>query len=145
MGLDEAGTGDDDASTDPDPSHLQIGVRIEPLPHANGDVNSLFDQVDAPVGRQNLQAQPRMFDQESRETGGDLVVQVQRATQAHEPARLRSHPQGRLRRGLRRRCHRRRLRIDLPADLGDPQLAGGALQEADAKFRLELGNPPAQA
>ena len=143
MSLDEAGAGDDDTSADSDPSHLQIGVRVQTLPHSNGDVDSLFDQIDAPVGRQDLQAQPRMVGQEGRETTGDLVVQVQRATQAHKPLWFRPHPQGRLGRGLRRQRHRRSLRIDLPANLCDLQPAGGALQEADAQIGLELGDPPA--
>ncbi len=119
MIADEARAGDNDASAETDPSHLQIAVGVQTLAHPHGDVDPLLDQIDPSVGKQDLQAQPRVVGQERRKAAGERIVQVQRAAEAHQALRLCMHPHRRLGCSLRRRRRGHGLSVDLPSDLGD--------------------------
>ena len=124
---------------------MQLRIGVEPLANANGDIDPIMNEIDAPVGHEALQLQSRMGCEKPRQGGGDRGLESERTAHANEPAGLRLHSQRRLLSGFRFNHGCVRVFKDLPSNLSQVDASGGAIEELCAEPLLQHRHPPADA
>src|SRR5580704_15833183 len=129
----------------PDLPELDVGIGVEPLANAYGDVDLLLDEVDAAVGHDHLHAKRRMRCEKTRQRVGENLLQSVRTTDPDEAASLRTHAQSRVFDGIGLVDHRPSVLVDLLAHLGDVEAPSRTLEQTDAEPLLEQSDPPADA
>jgi hypothetical protein len=110
-----------------------------------GDVIALVDQVDAAVRQMELHADQRIATEEGQHRAwSEDVGKLRRATHAQAAANFIAGAGDDRLRGLKSAGDDLALGEDIAADLGDPDAAGRALDEADTQIPLELRHPFAE-
>ena len=136
---------DQDASTDTNLLHLQVGIGVEALANADRNIDPVVNEVDPAIGCDTLNAQLRVSGKESRQGTGDCVLKSERAAQSNKPARLGLHSKRRLLGGLGLDNRRARMFENLLAALGQAEASRRSIEQPHSEPLLQQGDATANA
>ncbi len=123
----------------------EIAVLERRRAHADRDVDPFADHVDAPVGRFQVDLDARALGHERGDHRADQrIEQHDRATDAHDAARLLVQQRDRLVGRIGLDEHRAAMRVIGLADVGDREAARRALDQPHPEPRLEQCDATAQ-
>lgn len=123
----------------------EIAVFERRRAYADRDVDPFADHVDAPVGRFQMNLDARARDHERGDHRADQrIEQHDRATDAHDAARLLVQQRDRFVGGIGLDEHRAAMRVIGLADVGNREAARRALDQPHPEPRLEQRDASAQ-
>ena len=146
VGLEQGRAGNQRRGGVPKTAHHQVGIGIQLVAHANGQVIAFADHIDAAVVGQYPDLHLGELGQEIRQqVGKHRLRQRDRTAQPHHAARLGAQFVHRVLGRLRFLQHGTAMRIEALAYLGYHEAARGPLQQAHAEALFQLGYALAQA
>jgi hypothetical protein len=124
---------------------LQVAIGVEALAHANGHVDSLVNEIDAPIGHETMHLQPRMGGQKRWQARGYRGLESERAADPNKTARFPLHSERGFLGGFRLDHRRSGVLEDLTSNLGQTHARGAAVEQPHSESLLEQRNSPADA